>query len=83
MMTNSYYVIVNDWVCRFVCECVGEVACKTLTATIPSYATILDLDAKIRDFNIPSLPEVTLDPSRPAAVMAHFVQAHSREASES
>ncbi|KAL5504658.1 hypothetical protein ACEPAH_7321 [Sanghuangporus vaninii] len=70
----------NKWVFGFVCDCVGEVASKTLTATVPSYTTILDLDAKIRDFNIPSLPDIPLDPSRPAAVMAHFVQSHSREA---
>lgn len=68
---------------RFACECVGEVGAKVLTATMPPFATILDLDAKIRDFNIPAFPDnIPLDHSKPATIMARYVLAHCRETSK-
>ena len=80
---NVIGLLVNNWMFRFVRDCVGEVAAKVLTASVPPYSTILDLDAKIRDFTIPAFPDnIPLDPSRPATIMARYVLAHSRETSE-
>ncbi|KAF8656078.1 hypothetical protein AX16_002778 [Volvariella volvacea WC 439] len=41
------------WQCRFAAECVAEVTAKTLTAEAPSYATIMELDRKVREFPLP------------------------------
>ncbi|KAJ3553139.1 hypothetical protein NP233_g12716 [Leucocoprinus birnbaumii] len=41
------------WQFRFAAECVAEVTARTLTAEAPSYATIMELDRKIRDFPLP------------------------------
>ncbi|KAI5123792.1 hypothetical protein M0805_009087 [Coniferiporia weirii] len=68
-----------SWGFRFASECVGQVATKTLTANVPSYATILELDAKIRDFAIPEFPEVPIDKSKPGMIMMRYVLAHTRE----
>ncbi|KAF8065083.1 hypothetical protein FPV67DRAFT_1501416 [Lyophyllum atratum] len=38
------------WQYRFASECITEVIAHTLTAEAPSYATIMELDRKIRDF---------------------------------
>ena len=45
--------VVETWNYRFAAECVAEVAARTLAAEIPSYATIMELDRKVRDFPIP------------------------------
>ncbi|KAH7909940.1 fungal-specific transcription factor domain-containing protein [Hygrophoropsis aurantiaca] len=50
----------ESWGFRFASECVAEVAVRTLTAEAPSYATIMELDRKVREFPIPE----------PAAVIA-------------
>ena len=47
---------VNSWGCRFAVQCVAEVAARALAAEPPTYATILELDRKVREFPIP--PEV-------------------------
>ena len=45
----------------------GQVAEKTLTAAIPSYTTILELDAKVREFPIPEFPkDMPMDPRKPS-----------------
>ncbi|TFK21657.1 hypothetical protein FA15DRAFT_672344 [Coprinopsis marcescibilis] len=41
------------WQFRFAAEVVAEVSARTLTAETPSYATIMDLDRKVREFPIP------------------------------
>ncbi|KAF9445242.1 hypothetical protein P691DRAFT_795733 [Macrolepiota fuliginosa MF-IS2] len=41
------------WQFRFASECVAEVTSRTLTAEAPSYATIMDLDRKVREFPLP------------------------------
>ncbi|KJA16557.1 hypothetical protein HYPSUDRAFT_80028 [Hypholoma sublateritium FD-334 SS-4] len=41
------------WQCRFAAECVADVTARTLTAEAPSYATIMDLDRKVREFPLP------------------------------
>jgi hypothetical protein len=43
----------ETWNYRFAAECVAEVAARTLTAEISSYATIMELDRKVREFPIP------------------------------
>ncbi|KAG6848803.1 hypothetical protein H0H93_013878, partial [Arthromyces matolae] len=42
------------WQCRFAAECVAEVASRTLTAEAPTYAIIMELDKKVREFPLPS-----------------------------
>ncbi|KAF9459093.1 fungal-specific transcription factor domain-containing protein [Collybia nuda] len=41
------------WQCRFAAECVADVTARTLTAEAPSYATIMELDRKVREFPLP------------------------------
>ncbi|KAG5635135.1 hypothetical protein H0H81_012334 [Sphagnurus paluster] len=45
--------VVSIWQCRFAAECVADVTARTLTAEAPSYATIMELDRKVRDFPLP------------------------------
>lgn len=44
---------VEIWQCRFAAECVADVAARTLTAEAPTYATIMELDRKVREFPLP------------------------------
>ncbi|KAF8798672.1 hypothetical protein BYT27DRAFT_7203268 [Phlegmacium glaucopus] len=41
------------WQYRFAAECVSEVTARILTAEAPSYATIMELDRKVREFPLP------------------------------
>ncbi|KAI0085743.1 fungal-specific transcription factor domain-containing protein [Irpex rosettiformis] len=47
----------SAWNCRFALQCVSEVAQRALAAEPPSYAVIMELDRKVREFPVP--PEVT------------------------
>ena len=38
---------------RFAFECVAEVAARALAAEPPSYAAIMELDRKVREFPVP------------------------------
>lgn len=49
--TNTFTV--STWQCRFAAECVAEVTSRTLTAEAPTYATIMELDKKVREFPLP------------------------------
>ncbi|KAH7891022.1 hypothetical protein F5I97DRAFT_1798533 [Phlebopus sp. FC_14] len=83
-------VLFESWGYRFAAECVADVAARTLTAEAPSFATIMDLDRKVREFPIPvpvtqilshpsgNLPTVNEDMSI-AESMSRFVMTHSRE----
>jgi len=51
--TDLKFNIVENWQFRFAAECVAEVTSRTLTAEAPSYATILELDRKVREFPLP------------------------------
>ncbi|KAG6914716.1 hypothetical protein DXG01_015765 [Tephrocybe rancida] len=46
-------MVVSIWQCRFVAEFVMNVTSRTLTAEAPPYATIIDLDRKVREFPLP------------------------------
>lgn len=73
----------SSWGFRFASECVAEVAAKTLTAQVPSYQTILELDRVVREFPLPELPsEMPFNPEKPAMTMIRYVLSHSREVSE-
>ncbi|KAG6841583.1 hypothetical protein C0991_009338 [Blastosporella zonata] len=43
----------STWQCRFAAECVADVTARTLTAEAPTYATIMELDKKVREFPLP------------------------------
>ncbi|KAG6829926.1 hypothetical protein H0H87_009784 [Tephrocybe sp. NHM501043] len=43
----------STWQCRFAAECVADVTSRTLTAEAPTYATIMELDKKVREFPLP------------------------------
>ena len=47
------FLTVEIWQCRFAAECVAEVTSRILTAEVPSYATIMELDRKVREFPLP------------------------------
>ncbi|KAL7280662.1 hypothetical protein ACG7TL_005601 [Trametes sanguinea] len=78
----------ETWGFRFAVECVSEVASKTLTSEAPSYETIMELDRKLREFQIPAdaaamredieNPPESEQPSLQES-MIRFVLAHSRE----
>ncbi|KLO11085.1 hypothetical protein SCHPADRAFT_921876 [Schizopora paradoxa] len=72
----------GSWGFRFACECVAQVAAKTLTASVPSYSTVLELDAAVRDFPMPELPAnmPPIDPNKPSMIMARLTLAHTKEA---
>ena len=65
---------------RFTTECVAEVASRTLTAEPPSYATIMELDRKVREFSLPedaltaASPHIIEDPSlaRTRCILGHI-----------
>jgi hypothetical protein len=87
---------VGTWHFRFAYECVSEVAVRTLAAKAPSYAAIIELDRKVRDFPIPGpsaqlvtssaspMPQ-TIDEEEPGPneSMSRFVMAYSREVPKS
>ncbi|KAH8104099.1 fungal-specific transcription factor domain-containing protein [Cristinia sonorae] len=79
----------GNWGYRFALECVSEVAALTLTAEAPSYATIMELDRKVREFPIPpeaaalledlKTPQDSDEPLPLSVSMTRFVLSHSRE----
>lgn len=65
------------WQARFAAECVADVTTRTLTAEAPSYATIMELDRKVREF---PLPEGLSSPSDDQATsFKSFILEHIRE----
>ncbi|KAJ3976024.1 hypothetical protein EV361DRAFT_1001583, partial [Lentinula raphanica] len=51
--TSAKNLTVEIWQFRFASECLAEVVSRTLTAETPTYATIMDLDRKVREFPLP------------------------------
>ncbi|KAF8991889.1 fungal-specific transcription factor domain-containing protein [Cyathus striatus] len=49
------------WQFKFAAECVADVTARTLTAEAPSYATIMELDRKVREFPLPEGMELRGD----------------------
>ncbi|KAJ7934502.1 hypothetical protein B0H13DRAFT_1446213, partial [Mycena leptocephala] len=49
------------WMFRFAAECVADVTARTLAAEAPSYATIMELDRKVREFPLPLLEDAAPD----------------------
>ena len=43
----------SAWHLRFTSEIVADVTARTLTSETPSYATIMELDKKVREFAMP------------------------------
>ena len=76
--THDY--LVEIWQFRFAAECVAEVASRTLTAEAPTYATIMDLDRKVRDFALPEKIASSRDDF--GASFQRCVLEHIRETSE-
>lgn len=64
------------WQFRFAAECVADVTARTLTAEAPSYATVMELDRKVREF---PLPEETQDKNDMATSFRRCVLEHIRE----
>lgn len=67
---------VEAWQCRFAAECVADVTARTLTAEAPSYATIMELDRKVREFPMPegsdSVPADDIAASFQRCVLDHI-----------
>ncbi|KAJ7848323.1 fungal-specific transcription factor domain-containing protein [Mycena leptocephala] len=68
---------VDVWQFRFAAECVAEVTARTLTAEAPSYATIMELDRKVREF--PPPPPPVPAPDDVGASLQDSVLGHTRE----
>ncbi|KAJ7677898.1 fungal-specific transcription factor domain-containing protein [Mycena polygramma] len=69
--------IFEVWQFRFAAECVAEVTARTLTAEAPSYATIMELDRKVREFPLPPLDDAA--PGDVGASLQRCVLEHIRE----
>jgi len=52
-MTNRPYLAVHTWKYRFTSECMSIVHDQAFGAKTPSYATVLQLDRKLRAFPVP------------------------------
>ncbi|KAJ7779148.1 fungal-specific transcription factor domain-containing protein [Mycena metata] len=65
------------WQFRFAAECVAEVTARTLTAEAPSYATIMELDRKVREFPLPPLEDPSVEDV--GASLQRCVLEHIRE----
>ena len=76
---QSLISTVGLWQFKFASECVADVAARTLTAEAPSYATIMELDKKVREF---PLPEGSLNtPTDFSSTFQKCVLEHIRETS--
>ncbi|CAK5274110.1 unnamed protein product [Mycena citricolor] len=75
---NTSDEIFEVWQFRFAADCVAEVTARTLTAEAPTYATIMELDRKVREFPLPSNLK---DPSPDdmGASMQRCIYEHVRE----
>ncbi|KAJ7850986.1 fungal-specific transcription factor domain-containing protein [Mycena leptocephala] len=73
--------ILEVWQFRFAAECVAEVTARTLTAEAPSYATIMELDRKVREFPPPPPPPppAAFAPDDVGASLQHCVLGHMPE----
>ncbi|KAF7369259.1 Zn(2)-C6 fungal-type domain-containing protein [Mycena venus] len=69
--------LVEMWQFRFAAECVADVTARTLTAEAPSYATIMELDRKVREFPLPPLDDAA--PDDVGASLQRCVLEHIRE----
>ncbi|KAJ6598179.1 fungal-specific transcription factor domain-containing protein [Mycena vulgaris] len=69
--------IFEVWQFRFAAECVADVTARTLTTETPSYATIMELDRKVREFPLPPLDEAA--PDDVGASLQRCVLEHIRE----
>jgi hypothetical protein len=49
----EFPITVGLWQFSFAGECVADVVARTLTTEAPSYATIMELDKKVREFPLP------------------------------
>ncbi|KAJ6564638.1 fungal-specific transcription factor domain-containing protein [Mycena capillaripes] len=65
------------WQFRFAAECVADVTARTLTAEAPSYATIMELDRKVREFPLPLFDDAP--PDDVGASLQRCVLEHIRE----
>ncbi|KAJ7312995.1 fungal-specific transcription factor domain-containing protein, partial [Mycena albidolilacea] len=65
------------WQFRFAAECVADVTARTLTAEAPGYATIMELDRKVREFPLPPLDDAS--PNDVGASLQRCVLEHIRE----
>jgi hypothetical protein len=71
-------------------ECVADVAARMVSAEAPNYATIMDLDRKVREFPIPedaSAMAASAGPANdeqltPAGTIMRCLRSHAREVSK-
>ncbi|KAJ7826286.1 fungal-specific transcription factor domain-containing protein [Mycena olivaceomarginata] len=65
------------WNFRFAAECVADVTARILPVGVPSYATIMELDRKVREFPLPPLDNTA--PDDVGASLQRCVLNHVRE----
>ncbi|KAG2012284.1 nuclear protein [Coprinopsis cinerea AmutBmut pab1-1] len=69
----------ESWQFRFAAEVVAEVAARTLTAEAPSYATIMELDRKVREYPIPETANSSSSSDDFSTAFQRCVYEHIRE----
>jgi hypothetical protein len=80
MLAHFASLSVGIWQFKFAAECVADVAARTLTAEAPTYATIMELDKKVREF---PLPEGSLTSSTEfSSAFQRCILEHIRETSK-
>ncbi|KAG1816497.1 fungal-specific transcription factor domain-containing protein [Suillus subaureus] len=76
------------WYVRYAADCVAEVATRTLMAEAPTYAVIMEIDRKVREYPFPDVaalasgtspPPITEEPLSLAKSMGRLVISHSKE----
>ncbi|KAJ7342914.1 fungal-specific transcription factor domain-containing protein [Mycena albidolilacea] len=65
------------WNFRFAAECVADVTARILPVGVPSYATVMELDCKVREFPLPPLDDTA--PDDVGASLQRCVLDHVRE----
>lgn len=85
---SSRHAEFSTWCVKYAADCVSEVATRTLTAEAPSYAVIMEIDRKVREYPFPDIgppvsgtspPPIPEEPPSPAQSMGRLVMSHSKE----
>lgn len=85
---SSRHAEFASWCVKYAADCVAEVATRTLTAEAPTYAVILEIDRKVREYPFPDVgapasgaspPPNTEEPLNLAKSMGRLVMSHSKE----
>lgn len=83
LYNSNFLSLVGIWGFKFALECLLPVAEATMASNPPTYRSILELDEKIRSFDVPISSVPGQDAAKPSSSMQRFVREHYRELSMS